>query len=405
MKIIKQIDIAIVGAGVAGCSVALELAKMGFRDSVVLFEKEEKVLNSFRFYDFYNFGLEFKKLLRGEDYALKYERLLYKEGINLKTEHTLIDIKDNLLIFKTNKGLVYYRARKIVFALGSSLKKDESLFNTHKPQFLTVGKLWELAIKKELNIKKIVLFGSEFLALRAAFKLAKIANLEIVAIIENSSSVKTPNFFKYYIELIKRVPIFTNIKSLYINSTLGKINTLTFKSQGVRQSIDCEAIVLAGDCLPNSELFKNMPMFNDFNKTLNITQNYQVTNNIFLAGNIIRGSYKSYLCSQEGIKVAKNVANSYIHLNNIRYAKIKIQKGPVLWYYPSLVDIDTPAETLCYIKINSNFKGKLKVFLNEQLIKEKNIKVKANEIIKLEHLNIDLKEKDLINIKFEEKYR
>ena len=401
MKIIKQIDIAIVGAGVAGCSVALELAKMGFRDSVVLFEKEEKVLNAFRFYNFYNFGLEFKKLLKGEDYARKYERLLYKEGINLKTEHTLTDIKDNLLTFKTNKGLVYYRARKVVFALGSNLKKEASLFNTQKPQFLTVGKLWELAVKKELNLKKIVLFGSEFLALRAAFKLAKIANLEIVAIIENSSSVNSPNFFKYYIELIKRVPIFTNIKSLYINSIVGKINTLTFKSQGVRQSIDCEAIVLAGDCLPNSELFKNMPMFNEINQTLNMTQNYQVTNNIFLAGNIIRGSYKSYICSQEGIKVAKNVANSYIHLNKIRYAKIEIKSSIVKWYYPSLIDIDAPAEILCNIKIDSNFKGVLKVFLNERLIKEKNIRVKANGIINLEYLNIELKENDLIYIKFE----
>jgi len=401
MEFIREIDIAIIGAGVAGCSVAIELSRLGFRDNVVLFEQEDKVLNAFRYYNYFAFGLEFKRLLKGEDYANMYEDLIHKEGIKLKLGHKLVDIDNKLLIFETSDGLIKYRANKIVYALGANENKRNDIINSNTlTSIFNTKEFWELTVKKELNINRVVLIGSQLFPLYSALKAAKEANVEIVALVEEAEDIKSYKFTQYYIELIKKIPIFTNTKSININLRDSSISGLMLKSHGIRQSIVCDGIIFVGNCLSNSQLFKNSNSYNHQIKSLNVTQNYQVSNDIFLAGNVVRGYLSSYSCHKEAIKVANSVINSK-RKKSIKSVEIVVNYD-VEWYYPTMIDIEHKPKVLTNLKFKDRFKGSIKVYLNKQFVMQKNVNVRSFNTIELGWINIELKESDLIEIEFEE---
>ena len=401
MEFIREIDIAIIGAGVAGCSVALELSRLGFRDNVVLFEQEERVLNAFRYYNYYAFGLEFKWLLKGEEYANRYEDLIHKEGIKLKLGHKLIDIDNKLLIFETSDGLIKYKANKIIYALGANENKRNDIVDTKAAKgIFSTKEFWELTVKKELDLKRVVLIGSQLYPLYSALKAAKEANVEIVALIEEAEDIKSFKFSEYYLEFIKKIPIFTNTKSINVNLRDNSISGLMIKSHGVRQNIVCDGIVFVGRCVSNSELLKKYKCYNTKTKSLDVTQNYQASSDIFLAGNIVRGYLSSYSCHQEAVKVANTVANSR-NEKSIKSVKIVVDYD-VEWYYPTMIDIESNPKVLTNLKFKDRFKGSIKVFLNKQFVMQKNVNVRSFNSVELGWINIELKESDLIEIEFEE---
>ena len=401
MEFIREIDIAIVGAGVAGCSVALELSHLGYRDRVVLFEQEDSVLNSFRYYNYYGFGLEFKRLLKGEEYATKYEELLHQEGIDVKLGYKLVSIDDKLLIFETSDGLIIYRANKIVYALGANENKRNDIVDSSIRSVITTKEFWELSVKKELNFKRVVFIGSQMLPLYSAVKAAKESNVEVAAIIEESDDIKSFKVCKYYLEFIKKIPVFTLTKSIKINLRDNKVNGVVFKSHSIRQTVVCDGVVFVGECRSNSQLFEEMTLFNKQSKSLNITQNFQVTNDIFLAGNVIRGSLSSFNSYKEGIKVANVLVETFKNNKHIKSAKIIINYD-IDWYYPTMIDIEKPTKLLTKIKLKDRFNGVVKVFLNKHFVMQKEVRVDSFNIVNLGWINVDVKEGDTIEIELEE---
>jgi len=66
---INNISIAIIGAGPAGLSAALELKKLGF-DDLIVFEREDEASGTPRHCRHLGFGIfEFKRVLSGPAYA------------------------------------------------------------------------------------------------------------------------------------------------------------------------------------------------------------------------------------------------------------------------------------------------------------------------------------------------
>ena len=115
----NKVQIAIIRAGPAGLSTAIELSKMGYKD-IIVFEREDEAGGTPRHCGHLGFGIfEFYRLLSGPDYAKRLAQLANDANISIKLKHTLIDIAKDILTFSTIEGLTKYSSSKTVLALGA----------------------------------------------------------------------------------------------------------------------------------------------------------------------------------------------------------------------------------------------------------------------------------------------
>ena len=405
MEKIKSIDIAIIGAGVAGSSAALELCRLGFRDRFILFEREARVASTSRHCNHQGFGiLEFKKPLKGLEYATEFEIRLQKKGINFKPKHSLTKIDGDLLTFSTPNGELQYRAKKILFAMGAreSTRASLELGGGRSPNIINTGALQRFTyIQKRRPFKKAVIIGSDIVAF-SALMTAKKAGIEIVGMVEEQSTIKSFSLLKPAVELFKQIPIFTSAKDLIIHTECKEIKSVEFKYGTKNKNIECDGVIISGNFTPESSLLQQY--FKEFdlqNHSLDIRQNFQTQNeNIFLAGNVIRGALSAYKCYFEGEKAAKEIVKSLDSKQNSKFIKIEAN-FEVDWLYPSLVDINAPKNSLCNIRFKEPTKGTLKVYLNGRMMLQKEIDAKVYNTVEVGWINMDVKEGDNLVLELE----
>ena len=405
MEEIKSIDIAIIGAGVAGSSAALELCKLGLRDRFILFEREARVASTSRHCNHHGFGiLEFKKPLKGLEYASEFEIRLQKKGVNFKPKHSLTKIDGDLLTFSSPNGEVQYRAKKILFAMGAreGTRASLELGGGRSPNIINTGALQRFTyIQKRRPFKKAVIIGSDIVAF-SALMTAKKAGIEIVGMVEEQSEIKSFPLLKPVVELFKQIPIFTSAKDLIIHTECKEVKAVEFKSDNKNKNIECDGVIISGNFTPESSLLQQyFQEFNTQNRSLDIRQNFQAQNeNIFLAGNVIRGALSAYKCYFEGQKVAREIVKSLDSKQSSKYIQLELNFD-VDWVYPSLVDINAPKNRLCNIRFKEPTKGVLKVYLNGRMMLQKEIDAKAYSTVEVGWINVDVKEGDSLVLELE----
>ena len=405
MEEIKSIDIAIIGAGVAGSSAAIELCNLGFKNKFILFEREARVASTSRHCNHHGFGiLEFKKPLKGLNYANELEIRLQKKGINFQPKHSLTKIDGNILTFSTPDGEVQYRAKKILFAMGAreGTRASLELNGGRSPNIINTGALQRFTyIQKRRPFKKAVIIGSDIVAF-SALMTAKRAGVEIVGMIEEQSKIKSFGLLKPAVELLKQIPIFTSAKDLTIHTEGKEVKSVEFKLHSIVKNIECDGVIISGNFTPESSLLQQcFKEFNLQNRSLDIRQNFQAKNeNIFLAGNVIRGALSAYKCYFEGQKAAEEIAKSLKSKQSSKYIKLEANFD-VDWLYPSLVDIDAPKKQLCNIRFKEPIKGRLKVYLNQRMMLQQEIDAKAYSTVAVGWINMDVKEGDSLVLELE----
>ena len=405
MEEIKSIDIAIIGAGVAGSSAALELCKLGFKDRFILFERECRVASTSRHCNHHGFGiLEFKKPLKGLEYATELEIRLQKKGVNLKSKHSLTKVDGDILTFSTSDGEVQYRAKKILFAMGAreGTRASLELGGGRSPNIINTGALQRFTyIQKRRPFKKAVIIGSDIVAF-SALMTAKKAGIDIVGIVEEQREIKSFGLLKPIVELLKQIPIYTSVKDLTIHTKCKEVKSVAFKFDSINKNIECDGVIVSGNFTPESSLLQQyFKEFNIQNRSLDIRQNYQAQNeNIFLAGNIIRGALSAYKCYFEGKKAAKEIAKSLDRKQSGKYIKLEA-KFDIDWLYPSLIDINIPKKQLCNIRFKEPTKGLLKVYLNQRMMLQQEVNAKAYTSVEVGWINVDVKEGDSLVLELE----
>ena len=405
MEEIKSIDIAIIGAGVAGSSAAIELCNLGFRDRFVLFEREARVASTSRHCNHHGFGiLEFKKPLKGLEYASELEIRLQKKGANLKSKHSLTKIDGDTLTFSTPDGEVQYRAKKILFAMGAreSSRASLELGGGRSPNIINTGALQRFTyLQKFRPFKKAVIIGSDIVAF-SALMTAKKAGIEIVGMIEEQSEIKSFGLLKPAVEFLKKVPIFTSAEELKIVTKDKEVKGVEFKAGAESRNIECDGVIISGNFTPESSLLQqNFQEFSLQNNSLDIRQNFQAENeDIFLAGNVIRGALSAYKCYFEGQKVAKQIVKSLASKQSSKFIKLETN-FEVDWLYPSLIDLSAPKNSLCNIRFKKPTKGVLKAYLNGRMMLQKEINAKAYSTVEVGWINMDVKEDDSLVLELE----
>ncbi|MEA1914543.1 MAG: FAD/NAD(P)-binding oxidoreductase, partial [Campylobacterota bacterium] len=338
------IDIAVVGAGPAGISTAVHLAKKG-HSNLIVFERESYIGGVPNHCGHLGFGMmEFKRVLSGPDYAKKLAQLVLQHNITVILNATLIQIDANTLTFSTPDGMIQYTAQRTVLALGAREvpRSTRLISGTRSTNIITTGALQRFVYMHNRSpFKKAVIIGSEIVSF-SALMTAKHAGIKVQAILEEKESIDSYSILKPLTQYFLNTPVLTSTKIIKIEGTDGNIKGVTIEHNNTVETIECDGIIFSGMFTPESSVLQES--FNDFNYCNNsvfVSQDFQTTHkNIFVAGNVIRGALAAFKCYAEGEKVALSVDASLKNTQQKTFVKIDVSKN-IQWYFPSMIDPQT----------------------------------------------------------------
>ncbi len=400
----KNIEIAIIGAGPAGLSAAMELKNLGY-DDLVVFDREDEAGGTPRHCGHLGFGMfEFKRVLSGPNYAKKLAKDAKDKGINIKLKSTLTKIEDGILTFSTPNGVEEYKPKCTLLAFGvrETPRPDRLISGTRSPDIITTGTLQRFAYLQEIKpFNKAVIVGSEIVSFSALMS-AKHAGIEIEAMVEEKDEIDSFCPIKYLTKWFLKVPVITGAKLQRINGEDKKVTSVTIEKDGKEQDIECDGVIFSGKFTPESALMQKY--FDDFNLTnssLDITQNFQTKGeNFFVAGNALRGALAAFKCYFEGKKVAKSIDEFIKFKHKPQTITIEADEN-IAWYYPTLLDIKSPIKGhLTSLRLKNRAKGLIKVFLNDRMVYKKHIHALPFVSIDIPWKDIELKEGDKIKLEF-----
>jgi len=400
----RNIEIAIIGAGPAGLASAIELSKLGHKD-IIVFDREDEAGGTPRHCDHLGFGIfEFKRILNGPKYSKRLVNNAQKRKIVIKLSNTLIKIEQNILTFSTPNGIEKYNAKKIILALGAREVPRPSRFisGIRSPNIITTGALQRFTYMQKIKpFKKAVIIGSEAVSF-SALMTSKHAGIEIVAILEEDKNIHSFSILKCLSKYILRIPVKTDIKIIAIEGKNKIIKGVKISKNGNEEFLECDGVIFSGEFTPESAIMQtSFDTFNYINNSLHVTQNFQTLyKNFYVVGNALRGALAAYKCYFEGKSAAKDIHQSLISEKTKQYIKIEVNKN-IQWYSPSLIDLNAIKSVLTTIRVKKNQKGTIKITHNEKLVFEKDIEAYSYKDINIPWINgLNLKSNDNLKIEF-----
>jgi len=400
-----NIQIAIIGAGPAGISAALELKRAGYSDLVV-FEREDEAGGTPKHCGHLGFGMfEFYRVLSGPDYAKKLADLALQNGIDIRLKSTLTKVENGILTFSTPDGVKEYKPECTLFALGAreTPRPDRLVSGIRSPNIITTGTLQRFTYLQKIKpFDKAVIIGSEIVSFSAILS-AKHAGIKIEAIIEEKDEIDTFCIIKYIVRHFLKIPVLTGTKLKSINGEDKKVTSVTVSSKNGEKDISCDGVIFTGQFIPEGSILqKSFDDFNVTNNSLYISQNFQAKNdNFFVAGNAVRGALAAFKCYFEGKKVANNIHNYIISKKEPKLIKIEADEN-ISWYYPSMIDLNSPMKQhLTTLRVKKRAKGVIKVLLNSRVVYKKSVRAFPFVSVKIPWRDIELLPDDTIKLKFE----
>jgi len=118
--IMKEADIVIIGGGPAGMAAAVEAARSGVKDIMIL-ERDQRLGGILQQCIHNGFGLLlFGEELTGPEYAGRFIRQVNELGIEVKLDTMVLDIAGDKTVTAVNSedGLIKIKAKSVILAMG-----------------------------------------------------------------------------------------------------------------------------------------------------------------------------------------------------------------------------------------------------------------------------------------------
>jgi len=314
---LELLDVAVVGGGPAGISACLELCtRAGL--SIALFEGEQELGGMPRSCHIF-FGLrDRKRLYTGPSYARKLDRLVRKTGVRVCTGSRVLDLVPGLpgeaheLHVLSPEGLRRVQSRFILLATGcfESSRSERSLPGTRPSGIFTTGTLQQLVNLRRLKPGNLALIvGSEHVALSSILTLRR-AGTSIAGMVERDAELQTYASLAAFMSRLFSFPIIKNaaMKQIIGNQRIEGVE-LSTGVNGKALQIECDTLVMTGRFRPDSSLIDSTPIEKE-PCTLGpaVDPNLMTSvQNIFAAGNVLRGADMHDLCALEGRLAARSI--------------------------------------------------------------------------------------------------
>ncbi len=308
---VAEIDVAIVGGGTAGLALAAELKRSGVGNVVVL-EREDTAGGIPRHCGHYPFGMrEYKRLLRGPDYAVRNVETALKLGVDVRTQTTVTELHPGPRVsLSTPKGVEDLHAKRVVLCTGvrESSRPQRFVGGDRPGGVMSTGALQSLVFLNGMRpFSRPVIFGSELVSF-SAIDTCRHLGMRPVAMVEELDRIVTHKGLQPYLTL-RGVPLYTGIQAPRIIGAKGVEAFEFIDASGVSRRIETDGIIMSGRFRPEAALLYQShlevdpgsggPVIDQFGQCSDPTY--------YSAGNLLRPAETSGWCWREGVATAKRI--------------------------------------------------------------------------------------------------
>ena len=328
----KNIDIAIIGAGPAGMAAAIRLYKNGVKN-IVVFERNDRLGGILNQCIHSGFGIEYyKDELTGPEYSAKMSKEFLALNIPFKLNSMVINLngKRELTVSSFDSGIEKYKAKAVILATGCRERTRENLeiAGTRPAGIFNAGQAQELINLKNYRLgKKVIIQGSGDIGLIMARRLT-IEGYEVIKVFERlpylsgliRNKVQCLDDYNIPIDFnaqITKIEGKHRVTGVYIE----RLDNNQTPIAGTELFYECDTVLYSVGLIPEVEVGKKagVTLFNNFNPDIN-SKFESSTDGIFICGNSLHIHDLADGASFEGEKVADFVCQ---YLNS----KKEFEKG------------------------------------------------------------------------------
>ena len=309
-------DVAVIGGGPSGLALARRLKQAGL-ERVVVLERDQDAGGVPRHCGHYPFGLhEFKRLMKGPDYARRKVDDALLEGVDLRTGTTVTALHGNgALELSSDAGVTGLTARRVALCTGArEASRAQRFISGSRPQgIITTGALQAFVYLESLKpFRRPVILGTELVSFSSLLT-CRHAGIRPVAMIEPQSRI-TARSFSRGLPALMRVPLFLGARILRIIGDLRVEAVEIETSSGDIRLIETDGVICTGQFRPEAALIRNSHLNMDAGTGgPEIDQYARATDPAyFCAGNLLRPVETHAWCAREGGRAAEIILE---HLN------------------------------------------------------------------------------------------
>lgn len=304
----KTCDVAIVGGGTAGLSLAVALKRHGVADVLVL-ERETEAGGVPRHCGHYPFGLrEYKRLMKGPDYARRNVAAAKAAGVRLLTNTTVTKLhQGGRLSLSTPAGGYDLQARRVVLCTGvREASRAQRFIGGQRPQgVMSTGALQAMVyLAGQRPFRRPVILGSELVSF-SAIMTCRHLGIKPVAMIEEGARITVRQIMRPY-PILKGVPVILGTHDLRI---LGEkqVEALSYcDASGARHEIETDGVITSGQFRPESALLRMGHLAVDHASGGPVVDQFGRCSDpsYFATGNLLRPVETSSWCWHEAVATA-----------------------------------------------------------------------------------------------------
>jgi len=310
----QSYDVAIIGAGPAGLSAAVELKRLGVA-SIVVLERESTAGGIPRHCGHSPFGMrEFQRVLSGPDYAARLVAEAHTSGAGIMTETTVTALHPGpRLEITTPEGLSEITARRVLIATGTRERSRAArLIGGTKPGgVLSTGALQGLVYLDGVKpFHRPVVLGTELVSFSALLT-CRHAGIKPAAMIEPNARITAWRASRLLPALLG-VPVMLATEVTAVRGGTQVEAVEVRDRNGVTRTIEADGLIVTGDFVPEASLLaashlQTSPATRgpEFDQLLRLSDP-----NYFAAGNLLRPVETAGWCWNEGRTAARMIARS-----------------------------------------------------------------------------------------------
>lgn len=345
---LEPLDVAVIGGGPAGISACLELCS-GDGPTIALFEGERQLGGMPRSCHLF-FGMRDRRALHtGPAYARKLDSLIRKTEVRICTASRVLALvpggpgEGHELHVLSPEGPQCIRSRFVLLATGcfEASRSERRLPGARPAGIFTTGTLQQLVNLRAVKPgNRAIIIGSEHVALSSVLTLRR-AGTCVAAIVEKDPELHT---YASAAVCMSRLFGFPILKNTAVHRILGhsRVEGVELRRGDSEETLrlECDTIVMTGKFRPDSSLIDGTPIEKDaatLGPAVDATFMTSVQN-IFAAGNVLRGADMHDLCALEGRLAARNILRNLkaVRPMALRSVPVRAQR-PIRYVVPQRV--------------------------------------------------------------------
>ena len=306
-------DLAIVGAGPAGLSAAIEARRLGL--AVVVIEREAEAGGIPRHCAHPPYGLrEFGRLMTGPTYARRLVACARACGVEIRTGTTVVALHEGpRLTLASDAGIGELAPRRVLLATGvrETTRAARLIGGTKPAGVMNTGTLQGLVhLEGRQPFRHPLIVGTELVAFSAILTCRR-AGIAPRAMVEGGEAV-TARWPAAMLPRLLGIPVWRDTRLVAIEGERRVRAAVLEDGVGRQRRVETDGVILTGGFRPDAALVRAShlaldratggPEVDQFGRTCDPA--------IFAAGNVLRPVETAGWCFREGRRMAGHIAAS-----------------------------------------------------------------------------------------------